>query len=345
MKIVYSPAHDRHDAGSEFNGVSLIPGYEVPRRATLVHAALTERRIGTFVPPRPFGLNPILAVHERGLLDFLREAFRDFRAKHGPDVREAYPSSWPARRLRQVPGIDVDGRFGFFCFDTATPIVAGTYEAALNAVDCALTAASMVQSGDRAAFALCRPPGHHAASDLYGGYCFFNNAAIAAQWLTSQGSRVAILDVDYHHGNGTQEIFFARADVLAVSIHADPAYAYPHFSGYADEIGEGAGEGYNLNLPLSYGTDWAGYWPAFQKAAARLSAFGPDVIVVALGLDTYERDPISKFKLAAADYFRLGEAIAGLRRPVLFTMEGGYDLRDLGTITANVLEGFQNGAH
>jgi acetoin utilization deacetylase AcuC-like enzyme len=343
MQIVYSPNHAAHAVKSEFDGVRPIPAYEVPIRAENVRAECERRKLGTFAPPRDFGLGPITRVHDQAFVGFLRAAFAKFQEKHGRDVAEAFPSSWPARRLRQIPGSDIDGIMGYYCFDTATPILDGTWSAALEAVNCALTAAEQVAQTGGPAFALCRPPGHHAAQDMYGGYCFFNNAAVAAEWFAAQGRRVAILDVDYHHGNGTQEIFYRRSDVLTVSIHADPAWAYPHFLGYADERGEGPGEGANLNLPLPFGTAWDGYALALSASLARVSAFGPDVVIVALGLDTYAEDPIAKFRLVKDDYLKLGARLKTLNRPTLFTMEGGYNLGALGTITANALEGFVNG--
>jgi len=194
--------------------------------------------------------------------------------------------------------------------------------------------------GERAVFALTRPPGHHAGADLFGGYCYLNNVAIAAQWLADQGMRPAILDVDYHHGNGTQAIFYRRSDVLFVSVHADPSFAYPHFLGFADERGEGAGDGLNLNLPLPRKTEWPAYAEALASALARIRDFAPDVLLVSLGLDTFEADPISRFKLRTEDYLRLGEALAALRLPTLFVFEGGYNLEHLAENTCNVLEGF-----
>jgi acetoin utilization deacetylase AcuC-like enzyme len=342
MKIVYTPTHAAHGVKSEFDGVRPIPAYEVPVRAENVRAECEARQLGSFARPRDFGLGPIARVHDVAFMGFLRAAFAKFQAKHGRGVYEAFPSSWPARRLRQIPGQDIDGVMGYFCFDTATPILDGTWSAALDAVNCALTAAEHVMDTRKPAFALCRPPGHHAAQDMYGGYCFFNNAAVAAQWLTDRGARVAILDVDYHHGNGTQEIFYRRADVFTVSVHADPAWAYPHFLGYADERGEAAGDGSNLNLPLPLGTDWAAYEMALQTAMASVMNFAPDIVVVALGLDTFAEDPIAKFRLYKDDYLKLGGAMARLKKPVLFTFEGGYNLQALGTITSNALEGFLN---
>jgi acetoin utilization deacetylase AcuC-like enzyme len=177
---------------------------------------------------------------------------------------------------------------------------------------------------------------------VFGGYCYLNNVAIAAQWFVDHGMRPAILDVDYHHGNGTQSIFYGRGDVLFVSIHGDPSFAYPHFLGFADETGAGKGDGANFNLPLAMYADWDVYAQAMDAAAARIATFGPDVLLVSLGLDTFEADPISKFKLAAPDFLRLGARIAKLNLPTLFNFEGGYNLDALAEITVNVLEGFKS---
>ena len=212
-----------------------------------------------------------------------------------------------------------------------------------GAVDVVLSGAAAIGQDERAAFALTRPPGHHAGFDLFGGYCYLNNVAIAAQWFSDQGMRVAILDVDYHHGNGTQSIFYGRADVYFVSIHADPSFAFPHFLGFADENGAGAGENANLNLPLPRDTDWPRYREALTRALGQVAAFGPDVLLVSLGLDTFEHDPIARFRLKAPDYLALGEAIARARLPTLFVFEGGYNIDALGEITVNVLEGFIGG--
>jgi len=204
-----------------------------------------------------------------------------------------------------------------------------------------LSAAQAIKTGERSAFALARPPGHHASNDVFGGYCYLNNVAIAAQWFVDQGLKPAILDIDYHHGNGTQSIFYRRADVLFCSLHGDPTFAYPHFLGFADETGEGGGEGANLNLPMPMYTQWATYAQALERALARIKSFGPDVLLVSLGLDTFENDPISRFKLTKQDYLRIGEAIARARLPTLFAFEGGYDLTALAEITVNTLEGFE----
>jgi len=261
--------------------------------------------------------------------------------KHGYDSKEAFPSVWPARGMRPESLEDIEAALGYYCFDTATPIVAGTWGAARAAADCAMTATQFVMRGDRAAMALCRPPGHHAAADTYGGYCFLNNAAIAAQSLADQGRRVAVVDVDFHHGNGTQAIFYGRPDVLTISIHGDPKQFYPHFSGFAAETGEGAGEGFNLNLPLPVGTGWGAYLVALEAAVARVRDFGADTLVVPLGIDTYMDDPAGGFRLQGADYVRMGAVLGRLKLPTVLTLEGGYRLDTVGPAVGDFLTGFQ----
>ncbi len=342
MKIVTTPLHQAHAHAHEFEGGRLIPAKDVPARAELVLDALRARGMGSIIQPQHFGMVPVLRVHGVEFVHMLEQAWGRWVAKYGYEVREAFPSAWPARGMRASTE-DVEAALGTFCFDTATPIVAGTWAAARQAADCALTAAQCVLKGERAAFALTRPPGHHAASELYGGYCFLNNAAIAAQSMADQGRRVAILDVDMHHGNGTQAIFYGRDDVLTVSIHGDPAAFYPHFAGFADETGDGAGEGFNLNLPLPAGTAWSGWAPALETAIARVLAFAPDILVVPLGVDTYLGDPAGGFRLEGADYKRMGAALARAGLPTLFTMEGGYRLDTLGSAVADVLTAFEGG--
>jgi acetoin utilization deacetylase AcuC-like enzyme len=344
MKTFYSPAHLAHAPQREFEGGRLSPAVEVPARAERVKAEVERRGIGPVLAPADFGMAPIARVHNAGLVRFLGEASELWRKQYGEDAPPALPSAWPARGLRNRFEGDIEARLGTYAFDTATPIMKGTWSAALAAVNCSLSAAQDVKDGARAAFALARPPGHHASADVFGGYCYLNNVAIAAQWFADRGLKPAILDVDYHHGNGTQSIFYDRSDVLFCSLHGDPTFAYPHFLGFADETGKGAGAGANLNLPLPMYTSWDGYSVALDTAFARIAAFGPDVLLVSLGLDTYEADPISRFKLAPVDYLRMGERIARLKLPALFQFEGGYNLDALATITANVLEGFEGAA-
>ena len=344
MKIFYSPAHLEHAPPEEFEMGRMAPAVEVPARVERVKAEAERRKIGPVLAPRDFGMEPVSRVHDAGLVTFLSEASALWRKVYGEDAPPAIPSSWPARGMRNRFHGDVESRLGTYAFDTATPIVRGTWGASLSAANCALNAAEAIKSGERAAFALARPPGHHASADVFGGYCYLNNVAIAAQWCVDHGLKPAVLDVDYHHGNGTQSIFYGRGDVLFVSIHGDPSFAYPHFLGFADELGEGRGEGANLNLPLPMYSAWDAYAGALEAAVKKIRAFGPDVLLVSLGLDSFEADPISKFKLRAEDYLRRGEVLADLKLPTVFNFEGGYNLDALAAITVNVLEGFESAA-
>jgi acetoin utilization deacetylase AcuC-like enzyme len=342
MRTFYTDGHNAHAPLAEFEGGRITPAVEVPRRVDEVLRELKARDIGEILTPTHFGFEPILRIHDPEFVRFLETAYGEWEEKHGPDTPPALPSRWPGRRLRSLATENIEAKLGYYTFDVATPIIGGTWTAARAGVNVALSAAQSIYKGARAAFALCRPPGHHASSDVYGGYCYLNNAAIAAQWLADQGLRSAILDVDYHHGNGTQSIFYKRSDVLFASIHADPNQAYPHYLGFADETGEGDGEGYNLNLPLPLGTGWDTYEPALRQAIERIRRFGPDAVVISLGVDTYENDPISRFRLTREDFLRMGEVLAELKRPCLFVMEGGYALEDIGEITVNVLQGFES---
>jgi len=338
MKTFYSPAHLEHAPTEEFGGGRLTPAVEIPERVEQVKRRIEARKLGPILSPARFPDEAILRVHDDAFVRFLTGAHDDWRAMNGNIA--AIPSVWPARGLRERRSGDIESRLGSYCFDTATPIVKGTWAATREAVDIALSAAQAIKDGERAAFALARPPGHHAASDLFGGYCYLNNVAIAAQWFADRGLKPAIIDVDYHHGNGTQTIFYRRDDVFFTSIHADPSFAYPHFLGFADERGEGKGEDRNFNLALPKGTDWFAYAPALDAALTAVKTFGPDVLLVSLGLDTFEADPICQFKLRGDDYLRMGEAIASAGFPTAFIFEGGYNIEHLGVNTVNVLEGF-----
>jgi len=340
MKTFYSPIHLNHDPLAQFEGGILAPAVEIPVRAVRVKAEVEARKLGPVLAPTPFDDAAILRVHDAGLVEFLGEAHAEWIKRYGEKAPAALPSAWPANGLRDGRHGDIEAKLGSYSFSADTPILSGTWAAAREAVNVALSAAAAIKGGDKSAFALTRPPGHHAATDVFGGFCYLNNIAIAAQWFVDAGLRPAILDVDYHHGNGTQTIFYGRKDVFFCSIHADPHFAYPHFLGFADERGEGAGEGFNLNLPLPAGTDWAIYDPALTRALAAVKAFGPDVLLISLGLDTYIDDPIAMFRLKPADYLRMGEKIAALGLPTLFVFEGGYAVDALGVITANVLDGF-----
>ena len=250
------------------------------------------------------------------------------------------PTCFPVRRMNSHVPEHVGGKLGYYAFAAETAITGGTWDAAYGAASLARTAQRSVSDGARAAFALCRPPGHHAAADYFGGYCFINNAAVAAHGFRNDGAeRVAILDVDFHHGNGTQDIFYERDDVFFASIHGDPAHEFPYFLGHADETGIGAGEGYNANYPLAPGTTFDRWLEALDDALTKITAFGADALVVSLGVDTFEADPISSFKLASADFTTYGRRIGALDLPTVYVMEGGYAVEEIGTNTVNVLVG------
>lgn len=323
----------------------LVPCHETPARLEYVLDALRQRGIGTLQTPAAPDLDLIRRVHSPRYVDFLQGAWADWIALDPANAElDILPSVWPVRGFRHdISPTNFAARVGLFSFDSGSPLTAGTWEAAVAGVACAIDAARAVSrgNGSRAAMALTRPPGHHAGADFFGGYCFLNNAALAAQALREAGAeRVAVLDIDYHHGNGTQSIFYERGDVLTVSVHGDPTTEYPFFLGYADESGRGAGVGANLNLPLAAGADFAGWNEALEQGLAAIGRFKPDALVIALGVDTYEGDPISRFKLRSADYLQVGARLARLGLPAVFTMEGGYAVAEVGTNVANVLEGY-----
>ena len=339
MDIVYSAAHHQHRARFEMHRGERVPCFEKPERADMVLEALVRRDIGPLLAPGAFGKAPILRVHAADYLRFLEGAWEEWRALGRTD--DAMPSVWPMRGLRAEPPASFTGRLGWYAFDSGTPLTAGSWAAARLGVDVTLTARERVAAGARAAFALVRPPGHHAGIDFMGGYCFLNNAAIAAQaWRDAGARRVAILDVDYHHGNGTQQIFYDRDDVLFASLHGDPRTEYPFYLGHADESGRGAGAGFNLNLPLPAGTGAGPWFDALETACARIVAYAPDALVVSLGVDTYVGDPISKFTLDTPDYARMGARLAALGLPTLIVMEGGYAVDEIGENIAEVLSAF-----
>lgn len=341
MRTIFSPAHKLQDGKAELIDGQIHPPVEKPARAEAIRSALVEARLGDIVEPPACDAAPLARVHTTPYLTFLRDAWDDWVAARG--AWDALPLAWPCRTLSQREPESIDGRLGYYAFDAGSPITAGTWRAATASASVALAGAAEINDGARSVFSLCRPPGHHAAADLYGGYCFLNNAAIAAEDLLARGAqRVAILDVDYHHGNGTQAIFYARSDVMYLSLHADPRQDFPFFLGYADETGAGAGERANLNYPMRLGTGWdSGYADAVADALRAVGAFAPDVLVVSLGVDTFDGDPISGFKLQPDDFRRLGARLAGANRPTLFVMEGGYAVDELGPNVVRVLSAFE----
>ena len=311
---------------------------ERPERIDRLRAA-AEAAGCTFEAPADHGMGPIAAVHTAEYLDFLRSIYPRWRRIEGAGP-EVIPNIHPAARGDGYPKSAV-GQAGYHQADTACPIGAHTWESAYWSAQTAVAGAEALLAGARAVYALSRPPGHHAFADLAGGFCFLNNAAIAAERLRRAGRRPAILDVDVHHGNGTQGVFYARGDVLTVSIHADPARFYPFFWGHAQERGEGAGRGANLNLPLARGTGDEDYLRTLDTALARIDAFGCDALVVALGLDAHVADPFQGLAVTTPGFRRITRAIAGAGAPVLYVQEGGYLSDDLGANLTAALEGAQ----
>lgn len=344
MLTIYSDRHTLHHAQSEPFAGAMVAPFECPKRAEYVLSRLQEVRLGEISPPVDHGLAPVLRIHDKDYVEFLRTVWNEWvKAGFGGQVM---PNSWPGRNMvYRRPSAHIESKVGYYALCGETGIVEGSWQAAYWSAQVALTALDAVLGGERSAFALCRPPGHHAPKDQYGGYCFLNNAAIAAQAALDRGAkRVAILDVDFHHGNGTQEIFYDRADVLFLSLHGTPDQAFPYFLGWEDETGRGQGLGFNRNYPMPSGTPYTVWSQSLEDAFGHIRTHQPDLLIVSLGLDTYEHDPISFFKLTAADYSDCGGRIAGLNLPTLFVMEGGYAVDDLGVNTVNVLQGFDAGS-
>ncbi|WP_417726765.1 histone deacetylase family protein [Roseovarius sp.] len=338
MKAIFDDRQWRHDPKHFMANGVIKPSPEQPERI----ARLTEGATAAgceVVAPQDAGLGPIAALHSPEYVTFLRNIYPRWQRIDGAG-EEVIPNIHPANRSDNYPKSAV-GQAGYHQADTACPIGAGTWEAAYWSAQTAVTGADMLAAGEQAAYALCRPPGHHAFGDLAGGFCFLNNAGIAAERLWSKGLRAAILDVDVHHGNGTQGIFYDRDDVLTVSIHADPVRFYPFFWGHADERGTGRGTGYNLNLPLARGTGDDAYLKTLDVALERVVNFGADVVVVALGLDAYENDPLRGLAITTPGFGRIGAAIARLGMPTLFVQEGGYLCEELGQNLTSVLTGFE----
>ncbi len=340
MITVYSDKHRLHSGRGELNDGQIMPCFENPNRADAILARVKSEELGAVIEPVDFPIDAIQRVHSHDYLTFLKNAWDEWELLHG-DI-DAFPLIWPVRGLRQVCPEHIDGKISYYAMDAGTPITSGTYQAVKSTAKVALTAQKLIADGEHSAFALCRPPGHHASKDVYGGYCFLNNAAIAAQAFIDQGSKkVVVLDIDYHHGNGTQDIFYDRDDVMFISIHADPIMEFPYFLGHADEKGAGKGMGFTHNFPLPFGTKNKKWFEALKTAIELIIDYAPDAVVISLGVDTFEGDPISEFKLKTDDYTVIGENLAKLKLPTLFIMEGGYDVDEIGINTVNVLSGFE----
>lgn len=343
MKTVYSDKHQLRQVQAEIHNGELVSPFECKERIDYILNELDKRGFDLPIEEQHFGLETVLKVHDENYVTFLQEVWQKWLA--AGHTCDAIPNIWPSRSMpsKIIPS-NIEAQLGYYALAAETAISDGTWQAVNAAKDVALSAAKLIIEGEASAFALCRPPGHHAAHDQFGGYCFLNNAAIAAQYFLDSGfQKVSILDVDFHHGNGTQQIFYQRDDVQTLSIHGDPDFAFPYFLGYANETGEGVGEGYCVNYPLAAGSDYHVWSQALESSFSQIKAFDAQVLVISLGVDTFEDDPISAFKLKSEDFFDYGKRIATLGIPTLFVMEGGYAVEQIGINTVNVLAGFKQG--
>jgi acetoin utilization deacetylase AcuC-like enzyme/GNAT superfamily N-acetyltransferase len=312
-------------------------GYvEAPVRIETILNELDKTDMFSNVDPRHYSEKYILAVHDPRFVSYFKKVTANLSAEES-----IYPYVFPIRNRSRPPKV-LPVRAGYFCIDTFTPINGNAYLAAKRAVDCALTAASTLIEGYQIAYALIRPPGHHAESGSFGGFCYFNSAAVASEYLSKLG-KIAVLDIDYHHGNGQQEIFYKRNDVLTISIHGHPSFAYPYFTGFANENGSGAGEGYNINIPMSETIDLYSYCTMLQRSITKIKKFAPLFLVVCLGLDTAKEDPTGSWDFVADDFKTIGEMLGGVRLPMLVVQEGGYDTRVLGINALHFFTGLWKG--
>lgn len=339
MKTVYSDDHNAHSGLLDPRGLTWRESSECPARANNVAAAIRDEGLSEIIAPDHFPDEKYLRLHAPDYLEFLKTVWQEWEASDEKGAN-ARPDTFVGAGMRHADTDCVVGKLGRYSFDATSPFVEGSWRAIQTSANIALTGAEIIKGSDRMAFAACRPPGHHATETYCGGYCYLNNNSLAAQSLLDGGaSRVAILDVDYHHGNGTQSIFYARNDVLTVSLHADPKVEYPYFLGYADEPGEGQGHGFNVNYPLPFGTAWDTYGPALRSAIEQVRRFSPDALVVALGLDTFAGDPTTYFEITTDDFARMGEAIAAPGLKTLVVLEGGYSVDWIGRNTVSFLGG------
>jgi acetoin utilization deacetylase AcuC-like enzyme/GNAT superfamily N-acetyltransferase len=330
IPLVVNDRHDIHHVRER--------GYvEAPVRVASILAELDKSGLFARLEPKSFSDRHIRAVHDGGLVDYIEKACAE-----APEGKSVYPYVFPIRNASRRPK-DLSVLAGYWCIDTFTPLNRAAYPAARRAVDCALTAAEQIKDGAPLAYALVRPPGHHAERRAFGGFCYFNNAAIAAHSLTQLGP-VAVLDVDYHHGNGTQDIFYERADVLTVSVHGHPSFAYPYFTGFRGETGRGPGAGYNLNIPLPETITPEQHREAVRTGLKRLARHEPAALVVALGLDPAKGDPTGTWSYTASDFRALGRMIGEAGWPTLVVQEGGYRVRTLGVNARNFFVGLADGA-
>jgi acetoin utilization deacetylase AcuC-like enzyme len=335
LYTVYSPYHALHAPQQAIVEGHPFVSEEVPSRVEAILQGIQHTGLGSVIEPEDFGMDPILAVHDGEYIEFLVSAYQQNTAYWGREEPVLPGSVAPRSTLRKPKGFL--GQVGYYGFGTGSPILAGTWQAAYWSAQCALSAAHLVRQGEKTAYALCRPPGHHAAADLYGGFCYLNNIAIAARWL---GGRAAILDIDYHHGNGTQEIFYQDPTVFFASLHAHPDDDYPFFWGEAGETGAGPGLGYNLNVPLPQGTGDETYLEALESVLKHIVYFRPDWLLVSLGLDIAAGDEVGGFCITPAGFNAIGRCLNTLNLPTVLVQEGGYLLPTMGENAAAFLQPF-----
>jgi acetoin utilization deacetylase AcuC-like enzyme len=344
MRAFYHPDQALHDPLQYMRFGRIVAPKDVPERTHELLGALAARGVAPEAPAE-HGVAPALAVHTRPYLDFLAGVWARWTQlpERGP---EAWPNTFPYWSGRPedfarpaCPARGIVGEAGWYLGDLSVPMGAHTWTSALRSCETAVSAADALAEGESAVYALCRPSGHHARADRASGFCYLNNTAIVAQRLRASHQRIAILDIDAHHGDGTQQIFYKRDDVLTISIHADPANYYPFYTGYAGETGFGAGEGYNLNLPLAHGAGADAMAAAIETASERIRRFAPQALVVALGFDAHRLDPIGVLKLEAEDFARCGAQARALGLPTLIVQEGGYALGVIGDCLGAFLDG------
>jgi acetoin utilization deacetylase AcuC-like enzyme len=354
MQIIFNDRHvlhPTHETNRRPNDT-----FEVPARVEAIRQAVLHAELGPLQAPQDHGLEPILAVHNPAYIRFLREAYERQTQAEGQRM-PLFPDIFPTRNALRIPQ-DLPAAAGYYAADADSPILERTWEAAYWSAQCALTAADRVRAGAKSVYALCRPPGHHAYADMYGGFCYLNNAAIAARYLQHTPPShdlqrppllpqlaphplpVAILDIDYHHGNGTQSIFYSDPTVLLCSLHAHPDSDYPYYSGMADECGAGVGAGLNRNWPLARGTQGPAYLAALDEAIEVIRTFSPRFLVVSTGFDISAGDPYGGFRLTHDDLRAIGNRIARLGQPTVLIQEGGYLLQSLGEQAVCFLSAF-----
>ena len=340
MHTFYHPGHLRHDPASQAHANNLDPATQLDKgqRGQIIQDALIAAGLDAITAPGNFGSEPIEVIHDYGMLNLLQDGYERIRTETAQSV--ALPNTFcngftPNHKTRSIRG-----QLGYYCFDQASPLLADTWDAAYWSAQTAVSAAALIAAGgQRIAYALCRPPGHHAGPGSYGGRSYLNNIAIAANWLVQQGHRVAILDLDYHHGNGTQAVFYGRSDVLVCSIHTDPFYDYPYYWGYADEFGVGSGRHYNFNFPLPRGTQETAYLETLNAALIKIRLYVPDVLLVSLGTNIVAGDPGGSFRLTTESLGRIGARLAETGLPLVVVQEGGYNLSALGEQVVTFFDG------